>query len=356
MFYRRVLKYILAFVSPVITCISFDFSGAMAFIPVIYAFALIPSLELLIKPDHSNISETEEKQFENSKLFDVFLYLMVPIQFILLGKFLVVMNAATEYTATETGHILSMGLLCGIIGINVAHELGHRSSGFEKFLAKSLLLTSLYMHFFIEHNRGHHKRVATPNDPASARIGESLYAFWLRTIYSSYRSAWNLEKHKLAKSGQSFWSLQNEMIRFHIIQLVFVATIWYFFGTFVMLSFMLAALIGILLLETVNYIEHYGLSRQPNEKGSYEKVMHYHSWNSDHLLGRLLLFELSRHSDHHYKASKPYQLLNSWEESPQMPTGYPGMMLLTLIPPIWFSIMNRKIELLNQKFPVKLSK
>jgi len=245
------------------------------------------------------------------------------------------------------GRIWVMGLLCGTFGINVGHELGHRVNKFEQVLAKALLLTSLYMHFFTEHNKGHHKRVATPDDPSSARYGEIIYLFYFRTIIFSYISAWHIANTEIRKKGKSIFSLQNEMIQFTLIQLAFIAVIFFLFSWLVLLYFLAAAMIGILLLETVNYIEHYGLQRKATGNGTYERAMPAHSWNSDHVIGRLMLFELSRHSDHHYLASRKYQVLRHHNESPQMPTGYPGMMILSLFPPAWFYVMNRRIKKLQ---------
>ena len=207
-----------------------------------------------------------------------------------------------------------------------------------------LLLTSLYMHFYIEHNKGHHKRVATPEDPSSARYGEWLYAFYFRSVIFSYISAWEIAGNDVKKKGRSVFSFYNEMIRFHFIQFLFVAAIWIIFGWFACLCFLVAAVIGFLLLETVNYIEHYGLQRKSTGDGKYERAMPAHSWNSDHVIGRLFLFELSRHSDHHYLASRKYQVLRHHDDSPQMPTGYPGMMLLSLFPPLWFIVMNNRVK------------
>ena len=245
------------------------------------------------------------------------------------------------------GRIWVMGLLCGVFGINVGHELGHRVNAFEQTLAKALLLTSLYMHFFTEHNKGHHKRVATPDDPSSARYGEMIYTFYFRTILFSYLSAWHIANDELKKKGSPVISLKNEMIQFHLIQAMFVGFIFWQFGALITLYFLASAGIGILLLETVNYIEHYGLQRKSTGEGKYERAMPEHSWNSDHVIGRLMLFELSRHSDHHYMASRKYQVLRHHDHSPQMPTGYPGMMLLSLVPPLWFRVMNQKIKKLN---------
>jgi alkane 1-monooxygenase len=237
----------------------------------------------------------------------------------------------------------AFGMACGVLGINAAHELGHRQNAYEQFMSKMLLLTTLYMHFFIEHNRGHHKYVATDEDPASSRPGESVYRFYFRSVKDSWLSAWRLERERLQKSGQRWFSWRNEMLQFQVYQGLLVIGIGWYFSAETLLYFMGAATIGFLLLETVNYIEHYGLRRRKSGN-RYERTLPVHSWNSNHPVGRLLLLELSRHSDHHYMANRKYQTLRHFDESPQMPTGYPGMMLLALIPPLWFYIMDREIE------------
>jgi len=269
------------------------------------------------------------------------------LQFIALYKFLTVVNQTGLPWWQTAGRIWSMGLLCGTFGINVGHELGHRVNVFEQALAKALLMTSLYMHFFIEHNKGHHKNVATPKDPSSARLNEPLYTFYLRTIVFSYLSAWKISNGEMKKKGLPVLHVKNEMLQVHVIQLVFVTLIFFVFGGMATFYFLNAAVIGIALLETVNYIEHYGLQRNETAPGKYERAMPWHSWNSDHILGRLMLFELSRHSDHHYLASKKYQVLQHHDDAPQLPTGYPGSMILALVPPAWFYVMNRKIKQLK---------
>jgi alkane 1-monooxygenase len=275
------------------------------------------------------------------------LYVSLPVQLWVLFNFLGRISEGGFSTIEFVGMTLSMGLLCGIMGINVAHELGHRSTWYEQTMAKGLLLTSLYMHFFIEHNRGHHKRVATHDDPATARYGESVYVFYVRSIVMSYFSAWKIELARLKKLKAPFISLRNEMLWFQMMQITLVASIYEVYGGWATFGFLGAAMSGILLLETVNYIEHYGLQRSKTDRGTWGRVLDIHSWNSNHVLGRIMLFELSRHSDHHYKASKHYQSLRNWEGSPQLPAGYPGMMLLSLFPPLWFTVMHKQIEKLK---------
>lgn len=200
------------------------------------------------------------------------------------------------------------------------------------------------MHFFIEHNRGHHKNVSTDEDPASSRYGETLYAFFIRSVRDGWLSAWHLERKRLDRASQPFWSLQNEMLRFQIIQVLLLIIILLCCNWQTMLFFIGSAIIGFLLLETVNYIEHYGLRRKRIDGKYYERTLPIHSWNSNHPLGRILLFELTCHSDHHYMASRQYQVLRHFEESPQMPTGYPGIMVLSFFPPLWFKVMHQQIE------------
>ncbi len=335
----RPLRYLPVITLPLLTYISLTGTGWITFLPLIEAFVLIPFLELFVPPDPSNVSEEQEAKLLASPFFDWMIYLLVPVHLFLLWIFLGGIGTPGLSTIDTVGRITAMGLSCGVFGINLAHELGHRTNAFEQFLAKIMLMTSLYMHFFIEHNRGHHKNVATDEDPSSARLNENIYSFWFRSVVQSYRSAWHLEMDKLNRKGLSFFSFQNEMLWFQIIQVILLSLVYYFFGGFTLLCFILSSIMGFLLLETVNYIEHYGLRRNKKKLG-YERVMPHHSWNSDHLVGRMMLFELSRHSDHHFQANRKYQILRHMDKSPQMPTGYPGMMLMAMIPPLWFRKMN----------------
>ena len=345
----RALKYLSPFVIYLGALVSFVSYGLVVWLPLIYAWIFIPVAELFIKPDPKNMSAAEEELAKSDKTYDLILYVIVPLQYFALFLFLRTITSQQLDLIDTIGRIWVMGLLCGTFGINVGHELGHRTNKTEQFLAKSLLLSSLYMHFFIEHNKGHHKLVGTKEDPASARYGEWIYAFYLRTVILSYFSAWKIANNDARKKGRPVFSFYNEMIRFQVIEIALLLLIFFVFGWLTTLYFLAAAVIGILLLETVNYIEHYGLQRKKIDEARYERAMPVHSWNSDHVIGRIMLFELSRHSDHHYLASRKYQVLRHHENSPQMPTGYPGMMILSLIPPVWFYIMNKKIKRLSMQ-------
>jgi alkane 1-monooxygenase len=338
----RPYKYLSPFIVLIGGYFSFTHTGINTYLPVIYAFVYIPILELFLKPKTSNLSAAEEEVAKVDKTYDFILYIIVPAQYFLLYQFLISFQQPELTWIDITGLILTMGLLCGVFGINVAHELGHRTNKTEQLMAKALLLTSQYIHFFIEHNKGHHKNVATHEDPSSARLNETIFAFYPRTIIYSYISAWKIATDEMKKKNLSWF--YNEMVQAQFIQLVFITIIYFLFGLNVLLFYLVATFLGILLLECVNYIEHYGLTRNKKESGSYERAMPHHSWNSNHVLGRLMLFELSRHSDHHYMASRKYQILRHHDESPQMPTGYPGMMVLAHLPPLWFWLMHKTMK------------
>ncbi len=343
----RMYKYGAPFVMYALALSSFFATGFFVFVPLLYSWFLIPLAELVLKPDTRNLSAAEEDLARADKKYDYFLYAIVPLQYAALGCFLYQITFIQQPLIDIVGKTLVMGLLCGTFGINVGHELGHRANKFEQFLAKALLLTSLYLHFFIEHNKGHHKRVATPGDPSTARYGESVYRFYFRSIVYSYISAWHIAARDARKKGFKAFSIRNEMLQYQLVQILFMVTIGIGFGWTTALWFLAAALNGILLLETVNYIEHYGLQRKAIAEGKWERALPQHSWNSNHVIGRVMLFELSRHSDHHYLASRKYQVLRHHDDSPQMPTGYPGMMLLALLPPAWFYVMHKRIKQLQ---------
>lgn len=337
------IKYLSTVAFYFLAYISFTSTGIACYYTLIYAWVLIPLLELFIPPNNKNLEKIEEDVAKQNKWYDYMLYIIVLLQLPTLFFFLNSMQQGNLSTSDIVARLFTMGLLCGTFGINVGHELGHRNNVVEQAMAKLLLSTSLYMHFFIEHNKGHHKHVATPQDPSSARFGEPIYTFYFRTVIGSYLSAWHIANAACLKQGKPKYSIYNEMLMAHFWQLILVLVIYFVFGGIITLYFVFAAVFGFILLETVNYIEHYGLSRQKTENGVFERTQPHHSWNSNHILGRLMLFELTRHSDHHYLASRKYQILRHHENAPQLPTGYPGMMILSLFPPIWFYVMHKQM-------------
>ena len=337
------LKYLAAFSIPTVALFGSLFQNYWVWATPIFAFVCIPVLELIFPVDTSNLdSESVDSKLKN-KVFDWLLYLNLPIVYgiLLCGLFLV--STVPLETYELIGLVSSVGIVLGVNGINVGHELGHRQITNERFLGKALLLPSFYMHFYIEHNYGHHLNAATPEDPATAKYNQSVYSFWFTSTIRQYFSAWRIQKKLLKNSGNSFWSFKNDMLWYTILQLVYLVVVVLIFGPKALLFAIASGVVGFVLLETVNYIEHYGLLRLQTKSGRYERVKEVHSWNSNHVIGRIVLYELTRHSDHHYKSSKKYQILDCHEESPQMPFGYPTSMVLSMIPPLWFKIMNKRV-------------
>ncbi len=337
------LKYLAAFSIPFVAYIGLFFKGDLVFLTPVYAFIIIPLLELVFPIDTHNLSSEDREHNLKKTIFDWLLYLNLPVVYGLLiyGMYEV---SITKLTTSEIiGMIISMGIVLGVNGINVAHELGHRQTTNERFIGKALLLPSLYMHFYIEHNFGHHLHAATPEDPATARYNQSVYSFWFTSVFRQYTSSWKIQKKLLKNNNKSFFSIKNDMLWYTVFQISYLIIVSVLFGSLGFIFAFSAGIIGFLLLETVNYIEHYGLLRLKTKSGRYERVKEIHSWNSNHIIGRIVLYELTRHSDHHFKSSKKYQILDCHDESPQMPFGYPTSMVLAMLPPLWFSIMNKRV-------------
>ncbi|MEK7435241.1 MAG: alkane 1-monooxygenase [Cyanobacteriota bacterium] len=337
------LKYLISYIVPFSALIALAYNGFLSFATVIFVFFILPIVEFFMSTSTENIDKEKKDSFLKQKFFDLILYLNVPILYGIIFYYITSLNRENIQNIELIGITLSTGIVIGACGINVAHELGHRKNKFEVFLAKILLLPAFYMHFYIEHNRGHHKNVATEFDPATSNKGEYLYSFWLKSIIKSYFSAWKIQLNLLKKDNHNFISLKNEMLVFQVIQAIYILSIYYFFGLYTTLFVIFSGLIGVLLLETINYIEHYGLKREKLPTGNYENVKPKHSWNANYTLGRIVLYELTRHSDHHFLASKKYQILDYHEDSPQLPFGYPTCMLISFIPPLWFFLMDKKL-------------
>lgn len=337
------MKYLWAYSIPFVGFLGIYYGGVWMYAALVFAFVLIPILEMLLPIDADNYSDFAIEERLRNKLFDILLYLNVPLVY---GILFYSLYKATSYSLTQSelvGMTLSVGIILGSNGINVAHELGHRTSFIEKMLGKLLLIPSHYTHFFIEHNHGHHLHVSTPEDPSTAKYNQNLYSFWIQTVVGTYTKAWKIQRKLNEVNKQSFFSIKNDMFWFTIIQASYLVLIYFSFGFNGLLFATCAGIVGFLLLETINYIEHYGLKRNLLPSGRYERVSEKHSWNSNHVLGRIMLYELTRHSDHHYKSQKKYQILEYHDVSPQLPFGYPTSMVLSFVPPLWFMVMNKRI-------------
>ncbi len=344
------VKYLLAYLTPLFGWISIMGDGWVCYSILIFTFVIVPIADQLLPQSLFNFSADQEPEREKTRIFDWLLYLNLPMMYTLLGLYFYRLNYDILSTAELVGISLSMGIALGTMGINVGHEIGHRPGLWDQWVSRLLLLPSLYMHFNIEHNRGHHKWVATPFDPATAKRGQHFYSFFLQSTIGGYIDAWKIQRQDLRLMEESFWSFKNKMLIFQVIQGLYLAVVFYLGGFFLVLMAIIAAIGGFGLLELVNYIEHYGLERHKVDNGRYEPVEVHHSWNSNHEFGRILLYELTRHSDHHYKATRKYQVLRHFDESPQLSFGYPGSILLALAPPLWFAHMNRLLEVHHKRY------
>ena len=317
-------------------------SIAALWVPIAALYAGIPLADIVLGEDRNNPPEEIVPQLEADAYYRWAAYALVPVLWLTF-----VFNAwFVGTTPLPWWGVLAMvantGLLCGF-GINLGHELGHKKSKLERNLATSVLAMGAYGHFAIEHNRGHHRHVATPQDSASSRMGENLYSFALREFPGGWMRAWRLEKGRLQRHEQPVWSLQNEIVRAGLITVVVSLTLVVAFGS-VMVPYLVGTyLFGAFQLTSANYIEHYGLLRQKRPSGQYERCQPHHSWNSNHICSNWALYHLQRHSDHHANAGRRYQSLRHFDDVPELPNGYMGMFLLAWVPPLWFRVMNPRL-------------
>ena len=338
----------------------------------IIILGVIPAVDLLVGRDRTNPPEEAVKALEADPYYRWIVYAYVPIQYLgfAAAMYLVIrgnpvpdvlhalglggwldllpgqLGTPFELSVIERiGASISIGCVGGI-AINTAHELGHKRPRHERWLSKVALAQSGYGHFYIEHNRGHHVRVATPEDPASSRMGETFYAFWPRTVFGSLRSAWRLESSRLRRRGKPVLHPGNDVLNAWAMTLVLWGAMMLWLGIGVLPYLLLQGVVGLSLLEVVNYLEHYGMRRAKvhhRDVERYERVLQSHSWNSNNIATNVFLYHLQRHSDHHANPTRRYQALRDHESAPVLPTGYAGMIVLALLPPLWRRVMDPRV-------------
>lgn len=308
----------------------------------LFAFGVIPILDTLIGDDRDNPPEAVVPHLERERYYRLIVYLAPLVEYVAFFACVWIVGTHALAWYDYVGFALSLGAATGI-SINTAHELGHKTDRFERWLAKITLAPVAYGHFYVEHNRGHHVRVATAEDPASARYGESFWAFLPRTVTGSIRSAWRLEKARLERLGHSPWTWRNEVLHAWAMTVVVWGIAIAMAGKVVIPFLVIQAVYGASLLEVVNYVEHYGLGRRKLPNGRYERCTPQHSWNSNHVVTNLFLYQLQRHADHHANPTRSYQALRHFDDSPQLPAGYATMILFAYVPPLWYRVMNSRV-------------
>ena len=316
--------------------------GAWNWLTLVVWYLVLPVADLVIGSDPNNPPESAIERLDKDVYYRVLPCITVPVHYVIL--IVAAWYAATRPmgVASFVGLTLSVGLISGL-AINTGHELGHKKSGLERWLAKIVLAVVGYGHFFVEHNRGHHKDVATPEDPASARLGENIYVFALRELPGAWRRAWRSEAERLARRGKRVWSLHNEVLQPLLITVPLYAVMLAVLGPVMLIFLPLQAAFGWWQLTTANFIEHYGLLRQKGADGRYERCRPEHSWNANHIATNVILFHLQRHSDHHANPTRRYQSLRNFEGLPQLPSGYPAMFALACVPWVWRRVMDHRV-------------
>jgi alkane 1-monooxygenase len=325
---------------PILTMVTGD--ARTLWIQVVFFYCFVPLLDYWMGEDTSNPPESAVPQLEADLYYRRITYLLVPILWIsfVFSAWFVATHALPPHA------LLAMVLIAGSAGgfcINLGHEMGHKNTGLERWLTKIVLAPTGYGHFSIEHNRGHHRDVATPSDPASSRMGESIYAFVLREMPGAFRRAWSLESERLTRQGQPVWSLANEILQPALMTLALWSALLVWLGIGILPFLLLASFWANFQLTSANYIEHYGLLRAQTAAGKYETCRPHHSWNSNHTFSNWALFHLQRHSDHHAHPLRRYQSLRHFDQVPRLPNGYFGMFLIAYIPPLWRYVMDERL-------------
>jgi alkane 1-monooxygenase len=309
----------------------------------IFVFGFIPMLDVVFGQDETNPPEELVAWLEQDRYYRWITYAFLPMQYASLTLAVWLWARGGMSVVDKVGLAFTAGAVCGI-GINTAHELGHKKDHVERWLSRIALASTAYGHFYVEHNRGHHVRIATPEDHATSRFGETFWEFLPRVVRGSAISAWNLEKARLRRSKKRVFSLENDVLSAWLMTVVLWGAYVALFGFGVLPYLLIVAVYGFSLLESVNYLEHYGLLRQKVADGTrYERVSPRHSWNNNNVVTNIFLYQLQRHSDHHANPTRRYQALRHFDESPQMPVGYAAMIVLTYFPPLWRKVMDPRV-------------
>ena len=337
------VPYWLGYVTLLVFVAGIQAGGMWTWLPVLFVFVALPLMDALAAP---HVAYRDDRP--GRWIYDLPLFAWPALQVLAGVLALGAVGRETTTPLATIGIVSSLGLLSGSVGINVAHELMHRSGRLERGLAELLMTLVAYPHFCIEHVLGHHKNVATPRDPATARLGESVYAFVGRVVPESLASAWRLEKRRVDRLGLTPFGVRDRRARQPVLLAAVMGVVGYAFGGPGLAVFLGQAIVAVALLEAINYLEHYGLRRREVKPGQYERVEPRHAWSSSHRFSNWYLFNLARHADHHMIAARPYEQLRPLDHGPELPAGYSAMLLLAWYPPAWFRVMNPRARRLAE--------
>ena len=311
-------------------------------LPLFVCMLAVPVIDALLGVNRSNPSDVLVAHMDKDPYYRNLLVLVIPIHFAAVIAPAWLISSADLSIFGYIMFSIAVALYSGF-SINTAHEIGHKTNKTDRFLARVALAVTGYGHFCIEHNAGHHRDVSTPEDPASSRMGESIYRFALREIPGALSRGWAAERKRLVKRGLPVWSHHNHILQSYMMTLIWQGGLAILLGWVIVPFLLLHNVVAWFQLTSANYIEHYGLLRAKKVNGRYERCRPHHSWNSNHIFSNLLLFQLQRHSDHHANPSRSYQTLRSFESLPELPSGYLGMYFMAYLPPLWFAVMNKRL-------------
>jgi len=339
--------YLYAYFTPALVAafyIAFIMTGNALWLaaPAAWIFGVIPIIDIVVGGDDHNPPEAVMPAMMKDKFYRFSVYPHFAVAFALFAFTIYIVGSYALPWWAYVSLLLSAGIGSGGI-LLLTHELGHKTNKLDQLMAKIGNSMIGYGHFCIEHNRGHHVMVSTPEDPASSRMGESIYRFAVREISGTFARGWHHERERLAKMGHGFWHYKNDVLQSYALSLIIIGLCVAAFGPLILLFIVPHHVLSWYTLTQANYIEHYGLLRQKLPSGKYERTQPHHSWNTNHLFSNMQTFHLQRHSDHHANPLRPYQVLRDFPDLPTLPNGYIGCYSLAAIPPLWFKIMDKKV-------------
>ena len=319
-----------------------DKNPLVTLIPMLFFYIFTPMMDAIMGEDPHNPPEEVVDAMTADNYYRFTVHFMVFVAIALFLAYVVFVGTQDLPFWAVFALIIGVGANSGGVMV-MTHELGHKANKTDRLTAKIGNMLMGYGHFNIEHNKGHHIWVATPEDPASSRMGENFYSFMVRELTGTFKRGIGYEKDRLARKGKRFWSLQNDVLQVYGVTLAMTALFTVLFGPAILLFLIPHHFLSWLALTQANYVEHYGLLREKKANGKYERCQPHHSWNTNHTYSNLLSFHLQRHSDHHAFPQRAYQVLRDYEDVPKLPTGYPGCFAMAFFPPLWFKVMDKRV-------------
>lgn len=338
-----VLPYTISFLLPPLVVAAARLGGWWTWLPVGVLYLGLPLADALTQLDRVHRAPEEADRLSRQAAYRLITWVWVPVQAALVAWMVWFVGQRPLTTLELAGLAVSLGSVTGGVGITYAHELVHRSGRFELALGDILLALVSFPQFAVEHIHSHHRHVGTPLDPTSARRGETLYRFLVRSVTGGAAAVWHIEAERLARRGIAAWSPGNRALRYAATVLAMPLAAWWLGGTAGLALFVGQSVVAIVLVQGINYVEHYGLSRREIAPGRFERVAARHSWDSSHRVTNWLLINLARHADHHLAAAKRFQTLDTTDAAPQLPAGYATMLLVAMVPPLWRRLVDPRI-------------